>query len=386
MQSSNSFFFFLNPKSASLKRKESKKGKNKPLQTQSLNNLFPHKKPKSSKIQNRAATYPSKLTASNLEKLQHLHCRQQRLVFLSLASFHDSWRQLPSDYLHDSIIILPKVYSEWITIADPSKRRNVPKQTQKLLADKVFFKMLQWKQEQSLLFCMNNTVKTVISWKLIPNALIAPFWCYLSKCLSQLPNPSTYKTSNHNPLILDCAWYKDETVYHSKYDVPAKSITSALQTNVEQNVRVIKEILHQSNPSLTCITSVHEINAIISNNNAVLYDNISSVMDELFDAKSTLSQQSVVEKENGKGKEHLKVSVINNLMDNLSFNQAFGISENTDYDANASVIDADGFYICQTYGSYKSPVPKADVNQYFTDAYADLSSVPMTEIAANFTI
>eukprot|EP00484_Ammonia_sp_Unknown_P023903 CAMPEP_0197038084 /NCGR_PEP_ID=MMETSP1384-20130603/15113_1 /TAXON_ID=29189 /ORGANISM="Ammonia sp." /LENGTH=419 /DNA_ID=CAMNT_0042468477 /DNA_START=26 /DNA_END=1285 /DNA_ORIENTATION=- len=186
----------------------------------------------------------------------------KRSVFLNIQSFHDSWRLLSSDILCDSLLILPHFHSQWI-IHGASQCDDIPANVKKMLTDPVFSKLLQWKYEQGLVFCMLNSAQTVSSWNLPPNktgsGCITSFWHHLNDKLCELADPSTFKTSTHNALIFDFTYYTSPQ-FRSKYNVKASDIVYELCTQQEQRDNVIREILYQSNPSLNLLLSVDELN------------------------------------------------------------------------------------------------------------------------------
>jgi len=184
-------------------------------------------------------------------------------------------------------------------ISNPSES-NIDKSISAIFDDNVFLKLLQWKQQQLLLFCMLNEFKTVLTWNLSScNTNVAPFWCYFSNSLRSISDPKTYKTSNYNPLYLDFSYYLSSS-FKSKYNTTAKEIICALETMENMNINTIKEILYQSNGSLTFITKYSEIEALLSDHAMLKNDanspKVQSYLNEVFDIYSDCSKVSTLKK------------------------------------------------------------------------------------------
>jgi len=223
--------------------------------------LQPHNIRKNGK---RRSSYLSMTVSAIQTSVSKLDCSSKRVVFLDLNGFYECWRILPSDVLFDAMLILPNVYTEWIL--RPMGFLHIPAQIDAVLSDQVFLKMLQWKHEQGLVFCMLNTAQTMSSWKLPSNEddkhRIAPFWRYLSRQLCQLQDPLTFKTSTYNPLIFDAAYYTSPQ-FASCFHVQPAALLAALQTmqmpSKALTMKILRELLHQSNPSLFVVESYEEI-------------------------------------------------------------------------------------------------------------------------------
>merc|ERR1712032_676798 len=141
-------------------------------------------------------------------------------------------------------IILPNVYTKWITHPSQWKSEILDASIAKIFDDSTFISFLQWKRHQNLLFCMLNEIKQVFSWNLSHcDTTVAPFWSYLSKSLTQTSDPSTYNTSNYNPLILDFAYY-GSTSFVPKYATSGEQIIDALENGENVKLDTIMEILH----------------------------------------------------------------------------------------------------------------------------------------------
>eukprot|EP01083_Nonionella_stella_P210232 761288_1 len=268
MQEHSLFFFFESKKP---KSKSKSKQKAKQLKMQSLPNIFTKK---GTITRHKGQSYIKAYTPRPLPTkkkpiktdLKDLECNKPRAVFLDLFSLHKCWRSIPSNILFDSLIILPNIYIEWI-LTPSQYNNNIPQHISVILSDIVFLKLLQWKHQQSLLFCMLNTKKTITKWNLpkhkYPN--IAPFWQHLNHKLCEINDPLTYKTTSYNPLIFNLKFYTNELLYESKYDVDPSDLISELATCTIRSYNIIAEIFYQSNPYLNIITSYSDIkNTILS--------------------------------------------------------------------------------------------------------------------------
>jgi len=201
---------------------------------------------------------PTDIAISTIEDITKFHadCSMKRVVFADLVALYRCWRSIPSDVLFDAVLIFPNTYTEWII--DPSVHIDIPEQIECILRDQVFANLLQWKYEQGLLFCMLNTIQTVLAWKLPDtNSEVAPFWRHLSVKLSELSDPLTFKTSNYNGIILDADYYTSSE-YKPKYNVQPAAIIDELLTMKTQCVDILREILYQCNPSLSVIETYAE--------------------------------------------------------------------------------------------------------------------------------
>ena len=376
----HSIFFFLQAKK---KKKIKQQATNPKQQSQSqshkLYQTYRQKKQKTiDKFQRLLSASPQHSNHSNIstqseKKRQILSCRYGRLVYLSLTSFYDSWRSLPSDILFDAIIILPNVYTCWIS--NPSQQSDLPQAIRKIFADDIFLKLLQWKQQQSLLFCMLNTFKTVLTWNLSScNTNVAPFWCYLSNALRQISDPKTYKTSNYNALYLNFDYYTC-TNFQSKFNVSPKEIISALETMENVSIATIKEILFQSNASsLTFVTDKSEINSLLSDH-ALLSNDPSKIMNEVFGGGGGCHSPKVKITDSLKAPPAPKtyigltnspvtpqeMAILDGIMDKMSFSDHDGDEEETkEQEAKVQHVskkdslcaEEDGWWFDESYANY----------------------------------
>eukprot|EP01084_Bolivina_argentea_P189216 325463_1 len=180
----------------------------------------------------------------------------KRAVFVDLACFYKHWRSIPSNSISDCILIIPNIYTEWIL--RPTKyiqNHQIADNLLHLFSDDVFIKLLQWKYHQGLLFCMLNSIQTVLGWNLkaetMSQSSIAPFWHHLSDALCEL---------GYDPLILDCAFYTD---FKSHFGAPSKQIVSELENLEAMSCDAIAEILFESNPTLNVIRSCLDVASIL---------------------------------------------------------------------------------------------------------------------------
>ena len=212
--------------------------------------------------------------------MNNLDCSLKRTVFLDLFEFYKCWRLISSDVLFDAIIIVPNCYIQWIL--NPHKFiHEIPTKMENILFDDVFNKLLQWKYQQNLLFCMLNNDNNNNN-NNNNNNDIAPFWYELNDILSELDDPLTYKTSNYSSIIFDDKYYISNK-YKSKYNIKPVDIISELQSmdKHQKNINVICEILYQSNPSLNVI--INSSSTLDSGNRSNTTKSILSadVLDEL---------------------------------------------------------------------------------------------------------
>lgn len=103
--------------------------------------------------------------------------------------------------------------------------------------------MLRWKHGQNLIFYMldeyNHTKST----------LIAPFWYFLSKQLTNLSDPVT--NEKYSALHLNEEYYK-QTARQSHSDLRISSILAELYF-ITMKFKTMKEILYQSNKTLNIV-------------------------------------------------------------------------------------------------------------------------------------
>ena len=144
--------------------------------------------------------------------------------------FHKYWRALSNSEIHDALLIIPDLELEWIL--DPLEYQN--EHNLPALLDHNFAALLQWKHNAGHVHCALN------------NGL---FWWNLNKQLSiNLPDPTTYHTTNYKALILNESYYGSKA-FCPRYGANKEEIFSMLRGEfVHSSIAriVIKEIIFQS--------------------------------------------------------------------------------------------------------------------------------------------
>ena len=169
-----------------------------------------------------------------------------RTVWTDIEEFHKKWKALSAPELHDALLIIPGLEIEWILEPDEYRNEhNLP-----ALFDLKFAVLLQWKHIAGHLHCALN------------NGL---FWWNLNKQLTiNLPDPSTFYTTNYKPLILNETYYRSKG-FRPQCGTNKEDIFSMLRGEfVKPSIAriVIKEVILQSISSLHFMENCRSLTAI----------------------------------------------------------------------------------------------------------------------------
>eukprot|EP00484_Ammonia_sp_Unknown_P000087 CAMPEP_0197020988 /NCGR_PEP_ID=MMETSP1384-20130603/1867_1 /TAXON_ID=29189 /ORGANISM="Ammonia sp." /LENGTH=251 /DNA_ID=CAMNT_0042448723 /DNA_START=42 /DNA_END=797 /DNA_ORIENTATION=+ len=161
----------------------------------------------------------------------------KRLVFCSLVGLFQTYKQTPMVLLYPAICILP-LKSEWID--DPVKYTaelnntiiaQMPLFYHDPLEFALFWRLLQWKKQQNLLFCMLDCYEEDAE----QTGQIAPFWLQFSRKLVSM------KLNG-----LQCL-FKRPRKFESKYNCKYIEVFAELCC-LRMQFKSIQEIIHQTNP------------------------------------------------------------------------------------------------------------------------------------------
>jgi hypothetical protein len=172
--------------------------------------------------------------------------QKKRVVFISVMGLHQSWKDCPISLLQSCILILP-IKRKWI-----SQKRKSSDHDFSVLRDEDFLKLLRWKNEQQLLFCMEDEVDpkhpaiAAFDDECGFDSNVAPFWKLLSFELAKLTDPTT--GLKYSPLKLDERWWKHQCEQKNT-ELDLSQIISELYF-LNMRFSTISEILTKSNASL----------------------------------------------------------------------------------------------------------------------------------------
>eukprot|EP00484_Ammonia_sp_Unknown_P025714 CAMPEP_0197033740 /NCGR_PEP_ID=MMETSP1384-20130603/12064_1 /TAXON_ID=29189 /ORGANISM="Ammonia sp." /LENGTH=318 /DNA_ID=CAMNT_0042463589 /DNA_START=61 /DNA_END=1017 /DNA_ORIENTATION=+ len=201
------------------------------------------------------------------------HVDQRRVVFISLLGLYQTWKQCPPYLLYSALVIIP-MKSSWIY----RPRKHKEELRQSLLAQlsvfsqnpkqvNEFVKLLKWKDAQGLVIWALDDFEPRLEDMMEGDdtsanldALMAPFWRYVSHKLTSMIDPMT---GNNYKALKDTAWW--QTSYDASMSqqdsasvdsekIRVKSILAEMFF-VSMKWRLMSEILYQSNPgSLNPVT------------------------------------------------------------------------------------------------------------------------------------
>eukprot|EP01083_Nonionella_stella_P097139 273056_1 len=173
---------------------------------------------------------------------------ERRLVFVSLIGLYQSWRNVPSDALYTSLLLLPLkrawVFNPTKHIDELQSHFTFPMYSLSDAPIIAFIEFLKRKDAQGLALWMLDDIYE------LNRGSIHPFWCFVSHFLSNLKD--TVTGNKYNRLTVDREFWHSTSQFVSKYGANACEIWDELSC-LKMKFNAIQEILFQSNHTLNPI-------------------------------------------------------------------------------------------------------------------------------------